>query len=130
MAITQAVDVLATWESGLAQDPAGRALLLHLAARPDLGGDQQALLALPVGEREADLFALRRALFGERMQVRLDCSACGADMEFELDAGDFARGLAGRGAPLVRIAEDGWEVRFRVPGVADLTAAARAADPR
>ncbi|CAL9668817.1 hypothetical protein SUDANB1_07347 [Streptomyces sp. enrichment culture] len=130
MAITQAVDVLATWESGLAQDPAGRALLLHLAARPELGGDQQALLALPVGEREADLFALRRALFGERMQVRLDCSACGADMEFELDAGDFARSLTGRGEPLVRIAEDGWEVRFRVPGVADLTAAARAADPR
>ncbi|MGX1566386.1 T4 family baseplate hub assembly chaperone [Streptomyces sp. NPDC055506] len=128
--ITRAVDVLATWESGLGQAPAGRAVLLHRAARPDLGGDQQALLSLPVGEREADLFALRRALFGERMQVRLDCSACGADMEFELDAGEFARTLADRGEPLVRVAEDGWEVEFRVPGVADLTAAARAADPR
>ncbi|MFC9503919.1 hypothetical protein [Streptomyces sp. NPDC057002] len=128
--ITRAADVLATWESGLGQAPAGRAVLLHRAARPDLGGDQQALLSLPVGEREADLFALRRALFGERMQVRLDCSACGADMEFELDAGEFARTLADRGDPLVRVAEDGWEVEFRVPGVADLTAAARAADPR
>ncbi|MEU6472954.1 hypothetical protein ABZ927_17635 [Streptomyces massasporeus] len=130
MAITQAADALATWESGIGQAPAGRALLLHRAARPDLGGDQQALLALPVGEREADLFALRRALFGERMQVRLECGACGADMEFELDAGEFARTLADRGEPLVRIAEEGWEVEFRVPGVADLTAAAGAADPR
>lgn len=130
MAITRAADVLATWESGVAQGPAGRALLLHGAARPELGGDRERLLELPVGEREADLFALRRALFGERMQVRLECGACGADMEFELDAGEFARTLADRGDPLVRIAEDGWEVEFRVPGVADLTAAAGAADPR
>ncbi|MGW0866106.1 T4 family baseplate hub assembly chaperone [Streptomyces sp. NPDC002611] len=128
--ITRADDVLATWESGLGQASAGRAVLLHRAARPDLGGDQQALLSLPVGEREADLFALRRALFGERMQVRLECRACGADMEFELDAGEFASTLADRGDPLVRVAEDGWEVEFRVPGVADLTAAARDADPR
>ncbi|MCZ0990716.1 hypothetical protein O1M54_43375 [Streptomyces diastatochromogenes] len=42
---------------------------------------------MPVGVRESDLFALRRALSGERMQVRLECRACGADMEFELDAG-------------------------------------------
>ncbi|MFI8829897.1 hypothetical protein ACIGPN_02550 [Streptomyces afghaniensis] len=130
MAITQAAEFLATWETGLDRAPAGRALLLHGAARPDLGGDREALLALPVGEREADLFALRRALFGERMQVRLECAACGADMEFELDAGEFARTLADRGDPLVRVAEDGWEVEFRVPAVADLTAAARDADPR
>ncbi|MFJ4276554.1 hypothetical protein [Streptomyces massasporeus] len=130
MVIARAAEFLATWEAGVAQAPDGRALLLHRAARPELAGDREALLALPVGEREADLFALRRALFGERMQVRLECGACGADMEFELDAGEFARTLADRGEPLVRIAEDGWEVGFRVPGVADLTAAAAAADPR
>jgi hypothetical protein len=130
MAITRTADFLATWEAGLAQAPVGRALLLHGAARPDLGGDPEALLALPVGEREADLFTLRRALFGERMQVRLECVACGEDMEFELDAGEFVRSLAARGDSVVRVDEDGWEVEFRVPGVADLTAAARAADPR
>ncbi|MBC9728842.1 hypothetical protein [Streptomyces sp. TRM68367] len=130
MAITQAADFLATWEAGLATAPGGRALLLHRVARPDVGGDSRALLSLPVGEREADLFALRRALFGDRMQVRLACGACGADMEFELDAGEFAASLAVRGDSLVRVAEGGWEVEFRVPGVADLTAAARDADPR
>ncbi|MFJ8531873.1 hypothetical protein [Streptomyces sp. NPDC093591] len=130
MAITRAADFLATWEAGLGRAPAGRALLLHRAARPDLGGEPEALLSLPVGEREADLFALRRTLFGERMQVRLACGACGEDMEFELDAGEFARSLAVRGEPVVRITEHGWEAEFRVPGVADLTAAARADDPR
>ncbi|MGF0173453.1 hypothetical protein ACQF36_23975 [Streptomyces sp. Marseille-Q5077] len=131
MAITGAAELLATWEAGLAEAPTGRALLLHRTARPDV--DAATLPVLPVGEREADLFALRRALFGERMQVRLGCAACGEDMEFDLDAGEFARSLSGRDGPgdsVVRVQQDGWDVEFRLPGAADLTAAARAADPR
>ncbi|AZQ32992.1 hypothetical protein EJ357_05615 [Streptomyces cyaneochromogenes] len=143
MANTGAAELLATWEAGLAEAPTGRALLLHRAARPDVGA--ASLPVLPVGEREADLFALRRALFGERMQVRLGCSACGEDMEFDLDAGEFARSLGHGGSvgggdssagpdpsagAVVRVRQDGWDVAFRLPGVADLTAAARAADPR
>ncbi|WP_432194961.1 hypothetical protein [Streptomyces sp. bgisy027] len=128
MAITGAAELLATWEAGLAEAPTGRALLLHRTARPDV--DTTTLPVLPVGEREADLFALRRALFGERMQVRLGCVACGEDMEFDLDAGEFARSLSGPGDSIVRVGHDGWDVRFRLPGVADLTAAARSADPR
>ncbi|MEV5319995.1 hypothetical protein AB0K92_20450 [Streptomyces sp. NPDC052687] len=128
MAITGAAGLLAAWEAGLAAPPAGRALLLHRTARPDL--DDGTLPELPVGEREADLFALRRALFGERMQVRLECAACGADMEFELDAGQFARTPGDRPEPVVRVEHEGWRVVFRLPGVADLTVAARTADPR
>ncbi|ELP67851.1 hypothetical protein ACKI1I_09010 [Streptomyces turgidiscabies] len=150
MAITSAAGLLAAWEAGLAEAPVGRALLLHRTARPDV--DTGRLPQLPVGEREADLFALRRSLFGERMQVRLACSACGEDMEFELDAGELARSLGGREGPtgsadgpptgsggvasaglgrsVVRVREGGWDVVFRVPGVADLAEAGRAADPR
>ena len=128
MANTGAAALLATWEAGLVEAPAGRALLLHGTARPDL--DATALPAVPLGEREGDLIALRRALFGERMQVRLDCHACGADMEFELDAGEFARSLDRPGRQVVQLAEDGWEIAFRLPAPADLTAAAGSADPR
>ncbi|WP_371582231.1 hypothetical protein [Streptomyces sp. NBC_01314] len=128
MAIAGAAGLLATWEAGLAEAPVGRALLLHRTARPDL--DPAHLPVLPLGEREADLFALRRALFGERMQVRLECTACGADMEFDLDAGEFARSLGGAPDSVVRVRQDGWDVEFRLPSVADLTAAARAAEPR
>lgn len=130
MATTGAAGFLAAWEAGTGRAPAGRALLLHQAARPDLAGDPSALLARPVGEREADLFALRRALFGDRMQVRLACRACGEDMEFELDAGEFAPSLGTAPDPVVRVSEGGWDVEFRVPAVADLTAAARDTDPR
>ncbi|MEH0422087.1 T4 family baseplate hub assembly chaperone [Streptomyces sp. B21-083] len=153
MAITSAAGLLAAWEAGLAEAPVGRALLLHRTARPDV--DTGRLPQLPVGEREADLFALRRSLFGERMQVRLACSACGEDMEFELDAGELARSLGGQegsrgaadgpggsptgsgevaasglGRSVVRVQQDGWDVVFRVPGVLDLAVAGRAADPR
>ncbi|MFM9373425.1 hypothetical protein [Streptomyces sp. Da 82-17] len=133
MASTQAADLLATWEAGLGQDGFGRALLLHRTARPEFAGDSGALLALPVGEREADLFALRRALFGDRMQVRLDCAACGEDLELELDAGEFARSLSPAKEQATRtltVSEGPWQVEFRLPTVADLAAAARQPDPR
>ncbi|MDQ1071891.1 T4 family baseplate hub assembly chaperone [Streptomyces canus] len=130
MVITGAAELLSTWEAGIGEAPVGRALLLHRTARPDI--DAGRLPSVPVGEREADLFALRRALFGERMQVRLACVACGEDMEFELDAGDLAGSLGGRSSAesVVRVQQDGWDVEFRLPGVADLTAVARSRDPR
>ncbi|MCR8577224.1 hypothetical protein [Streptomyces sp. Isolate_219] len=123
MTVTGPAELLATWEAGLARQGGDRALLLHRAARPGAGAD--ALLSAPPGERAADLFALRRALFGERMQITLDCADpdCAAAMEFELDA-------AGLGArPQVpedglRVAEGDWTVMFRLPSVADLTAVA------
>ncbi|MFI7101160.1 hypothetical protein ACIBK8_17520 [Streptomyces sp. NPDC050161] len=130
MALTGPAELLATWEAGLDRDAAGRALLLHRAARPETGTD--ALLAVPVGRRAADLFGLRRALFGERMQVRVECGGCAEAMEFDLDAGQFAAPAAGTAADdgVLRVADGGWVVDFRLPTVADLAAVTRAlADP-
>ncbi|QKW11090.1 hypothetical protein HUT18_22430 [Streptomyces sp. NA04227] len=125
MTPTGPAELLAAWEAGVAVLPHARARLLHRVARPH--ADDQTLAALPVGAREADLLALRRALFGERMQVRLECASCAEAMEFDLDAGAFARPGEGADAdePL-RVTVDGWEVAFRPPTVADLTAAAQA----
>ncbi|MFC9944560.1 T4 family baseplate hub assembly chaperone [Streptomyces pratensis] len=119
-------ELLGAWEAGLALGAAEKSLLLHRAARPGAGTDE--LLSVPVGEREADLFALRRSLFGERMQVRVECGACGEAMEFDLDAGALgARPTVGD--RLLRVAEDDWAVEFRLPTVADLTAAGAAGTP-
>ncbi|MEV3988552.1 hypothetical protein AB0J57_06555 [Streptomyces sp. NPDC049837] len=121
-------ELLATWEAGLAQPAWGRSLLLHRAARPGAGTDE--LLSMPVGEREADLYALRRALFGERMQVRVECASCGEAMEFELDATALGAraSRSAAGGPL-RVEEGEWVVEFRLPTVADLAAAGGAPDP-
>ncbi|MDN3297581.1 hypothetical protein QWM81_26800 [Streptomyces ficellus] len=120
-------ELLATWEAGLTRHDGERSLLLHRAARPGAGTDE--LLAMPVGEREADLFALRRALFGERMQVRVECASCGEPMEFELDA--TALGARPRTPPdrPLRVEEGEWAVEFRLPTVADLAAAGAVPDP-
>ncbi|MFD0428253.1 hypothetical protein ACFQ60_09335 [Streptomyces zhihengii] len=123
MRATDPAALLATWEAGLTGRAADRSLLLHLAARP--GADTGELLAVPVGEREADLFALRRALFGDRMQVRVACGACDEEMEFDLDAGVLGARPDPPPGPL-RVAEDGWEVEFALPTVAALEAAASA----
>ncbi|MFD0165153.1 hypothetical protein ACFVJH_13490 [Streptomyces decoyicus] len=132
MAATGPAELLATWEAGLAQQGSGRALLLHRAARPEAGAD--ALLSVPLGERAADLFALRRALFGERMQVTVDCAGpdCGEAMEFDFDAAEAAELGARPRLPDggLRVAEDGWVVAFRLPTVADLAAVSSVAvDP-
>ncbi|EXU69382.1 hypothetical protein Z951_04165 [Streptomyces sp. PRh5] len=124
MGNTGPAELLAIWEAGLAHHHGpGRALLLHRAARPEAAADE--LLSLPVGEREADLYALRRALFGERMQIRAECGACGEAMEFDLDARDLGVRPGQQDGPL-RVEEGEWTVEFRLPTVADLEAAARA----
>ncbi|MFI9028593.1 hypothetical protein [Streptomyces sp. NPDC053560] len=131
MAVTGPAELLAAWEAGLALQDGGRALLLHRAARPEAGTD--ALLSVPAGERAADLFALRRALFGERMQVKLACAdpECGAAMEFELDAAELGAARPRPPEDGLRVTEGGWSVVFRLPSVADLTAvsATAAHDP-
>ncbi|MFJ5674388.1 hypothetical protein [Streptomyces sp. NPDC093097] len=129
MALTGPAELLATWEAGLAERAAGRALLLHRAARP--GAAPDALLSAPLGERAADLFALRRALFGDRMEVTLDCAAagCGAALEFELDAGELAAARPGPPEGGLPVAEGEWSLRFRLPGAADLAAVAAAHPP-
>jgi hypothetical protein len=116
-------DLLAAWERGLACAGPDRALLLHGVAQPQAG--PAVLAQVPVGTRDADLYALRRALFGDRMEVLAECAACGEALEFDLDAGDLAaRRPAAAGNEPRRVAVDGWDVMFRLPAAGDLTAAA------
>ncbi|MFI9047822.1 hypothetical protein [Streptomyces sp. NPDC053427] len=128
MTVTGPAELLATWEAGLTRQGGGRALLLHRAARPGAGTDE--LLSVPLGERAADLFALRRALFGESMQVTLDCADpdCGAAMEFALDAGELGAARPRLPEGGLRVEEGEWAVRFRLPSPADLAAVSAAVD--
>ena len=49
-------ELLSTWEAGLAASERQRALLLHALARP--ADDLDRLLAVPLGQRDADLYGL------------------------------------------------------------------------
>lgn len=76
--------LLAAWEHGARRHPIDRALLLFALAAPETPPEQ--LADQPLGRRNAALFALRRARFGERLAGFIDCVTCGERMELELDA--------------------------------------------
>lgn len=113
--------LLETWERGLACPGPARASVLHQAARPSVPAKD--LDQLPIGVREIDLFDLRRALFGDRMEVLAECAACHEKLEFELSAAALAAAPAPDAQPL-RVADDGWEVSFRAPAAGDVSEAA------
>ncbi|MFB7469396.1 hypothetical protein [Kitasatospora sp. NPDC056184] len=115
--------LLATWEAGLAAGRTGRALLLHTVARP--GAATAELLAVPLGERDAALFGLRAALFGERLTMRIGCPDCPEEMEAAFDAGQLTGAAPPATGPL-RVELDGWRVAFRPATPGDLAAAEQA----
>ncbi|WP_158891589.1 hypothetical protein [Amycolatopsis anabasis] len=116
-------DLLAVWESGAAAGDAERALLLHAVARPATVDE---LLAVPVGRRDVDLFALRRSLFGARIPVRYACPECAEELEFDFDTEAVTGMRAPDPEPIVVTSGD-WTVVLRLPTSGDLLAAARAA---
>src|SRR2546428_3520752 len=113
-------ELLDAWERGLAVPAFERTLSLLTAADPNSSVDERA--ALPLGERNARLLALRRWAFGSRFEGVAICSSCGADLELALDAEELdaepataANGASGE--TTLRI--DGYEIRFRLPDSRD-----------
>ncbi|SHF09558.1 T4 family baseplate hub assembly chaperone [Streptoalloteichus hindustanus] len=117
-----ASDLLATWEAGVSAGAVQRALLLHALAR---GGEPGDHLAVPLGERDLDLFGLRRRLFGERLNGRITCAGCGEELEFDFDVGQVLSLSPPPAEPLV-VKVGGRVVRFRLPTSGDLLAAVAA----
>jgi hypothetical protein len=77
-----AADVLALWDCTERLHPIDRALDLLARAFPDR--DREDLCRLALGERDALLLAVRRAVFGDRLEAEDRCPACGERVEFEL----------------------------------------------
>lgn len=71
--------ILTLWERGAAAAPIERALLLASEARPDLG--MQQCWALPLGQRDQAIAALRTRLFGPAAELTSRCPRCGTEVE-------------------------------------------------
>lgn len=121
-------DLLDMWAAGEAQHPIDRAL----TALSWVSGARRGLLAdLPIGERDARLFALGRALNGSRVSATATCPACRDDVEMSLDLD----ALSGRGSQAdepseheITVEHAGVVLRCRQPTSRDLATAARAAN--
>jgi hypothetical protein len=118
-----AATLLRAWESGAAVAPLDRApsLLQALGAVATSADAAE----LTVGQCDARLFELRRAIFGETLEVVATCSACQTDLELILALGDLQPPVReGPAAPLT-VHAGGYTLRCRVPGHEDLRALAR-----
>lgn len=93
--------LLWAWEHGRRRHPIDRALLLHALAAPELPPER--LADEPLGSRNATLFAWRCAAFGNRLEVWLDCPACGERLEFALEAAQLPPTSAAPTGPLEAI---------------------------
>jgi hypothetical protein len=117
-------DILTILEAGLRQHPVERAITALAIADPRLSrGDT---LALSVGQRDAQLLAIRECHFGTRFTGYAECPRCRTPLEFAFDADDM------RVAPPDRPDDEQtfilqWEdytIQARLPGCADLLAIA------
>ncbi|HYY93300.1 MAG TPA: hypothetical protein VE713_02185 [Pyrinomonadaceae bacterium] len=113
-----ATTMLDVWERERAQSPSRRALALLSAACPDSSYEE--LAALPVGERDARLLALREWAFGLQMRGVANCPACSETLELSLPT-DRMRAAAPTQTDFV-VCFGGEEFHARVPTTRDLLA--------
>lgn len=128
MTTFDAYDLIALWErdrSGLSV--AEKALLLLALARPE--DSREALGAMPIGERDRVLLALRATLFGDRLESLTSCTECGEKLEVELSVGELlASARPADAAAHASITAGDALVRFRLPTTDDAVLVARSSE--
>lgn len=118
-------ELLDLWDSGRARGGVERGLLLVHLARPDL--DRDARLDLPIGERDALLFALREATFGGRAAFTAVCE-CGERLEFELPLDASLGGGERASSAPIRVEQGAYAALCRLPTSRDLASVRGAAN--
>lgn len=119
-AALSAGQLLDAWEAGCASPLWARPVALLGAV--DVGGED--LAALPIGERDRRLGALRRSVFGTTMEATVACPACGEQAELSFSLDELLP--APSDAPLETVSHGGYQVQVRPPTTADLAALAGA----
>jgi hypothetical protein len=119
-------EFLAIWEEGRSRHPLERALVISMAAEPELSID--ALAALPLGERDRRILAMRERVFGDRLEFETDCPSCATRVEWNLRIGDLLSREELEPPPFTEFSHLEWRLRLRAPDSRDLIAASRAED--
>jgi hypothetical protein len=115
---TDAAMLLKAWECGAIAAPLDRApSLLH-----SLGAVPQGMLTgeLTVGQCDARLFELRRALFGEVAEVVATCPTCQTEVDLKLMLGQLQPRVREGHVPPLTLHADGYTLRCRTPRNDDL----------
>jgi hypothetical protein len=126
MRVLTASELLDVWELGLVESSSQRALMLIAAAFPDASTDATA--GLSIGKRDAELLALREAIFGSKMVGLASCPSCGQQLEFNFDMADIRLPCPSESAETSTLRLGDYRVEFRVPNSVDLTSLDQSAD--
>ena len=122
--VPSAADLLDVWDRGSGEPSAvGRGLALLDAARP--GHAAGVLARVGIGERDADLLALRAAVFGDDIVGLAACDGCGENVELTFTVSDITVDSVARpgGGPRgMAIEVDGYDMRVRPLDSLDLKA--------
>jgi hypothetical protein len=119
-------DIIRIWEAGQRQSSVERALTILAVALTERRWDD--LLALPVGRRDALLFAVRAGTLGPRLESVAGCPECGEKLEFAIDSTPLATSAAEPDVASYRLQlTDGW-LDYRLPNSDDLAAIVACAD--
>ncbi len=126
MRMLSGTELLEVWERARTFPPEARAVALLSVALPE--ASPETLADLPLGRRDALLLSLRARLLGERMEAVAECPACGerAELRFSVAAITTPPQDDVPERPMARVA--GYEVAFRLPASADLSALRHAPD--
>src|SRR5271166_6646980 len=115
--------LLQAWESGAAAGPLDRApsLLHSLGAVPASVRTEE----LSVGQCDARLFELRRAMFGEMLEVVATCPACQTEVELTVALAELQPPVREGHVPPLTVQADGYTLVCRIPCNEDLRVLAR-----
>lgn len=112
--------LLSAWEDGWGRALSQRASSLLSAADPSVSAES--LSELSIGARDRMLFAMRAEAFGHDMIGVATCPACLSIVELHFDSRSVPDPCALPATNGLETSCDGYDVRFRLPQAADLTA--------
>jgi hypothetical protein len=128
------------WEFAARRRPIDRAVALLCCAQPERSKAE--LVALPIGQRDAQLLALREQLMGPTMNCYAECPRCSARLQVAATKADLRGAVASSevaapdpaallpGQRLHELQEGDYFLRFRLPDSADVAEAARCGQPQ
>ncbi len=112
--------MLTIWEHGLDQPMLQRALVMLMAAYPEISPDQAAKLS--IGVRDSHLFRLREQLFGSRIHNSAKCPCCKEQVEWENEVADICipmlPGVTSSERFMLEV--EGYRICFRLPSSIDI----------
>ena len=115
-------EIIQLWETACRYPPVDRALSMLQVVLPEQSREE--LAALPLGQRDALLLSLRRAIFGDVLPGTSRCPACSGTIEFELNCSSLQTGA--NGPHQEQLSQDGYSITIRPLNSFDLAAAASA----